>query len=210
MRFNTVLDDAARREFAWFVDQVGYWSGEAFTRKIPEANVQQAWMYAAIHDLVHSKAVPEKPRILSVGCYDDTCWIALKQQGWNILGIDPVYNSNLEDYWQNNPTESFDIVFSTSVIEHVPDDEEFIFQCNNLIKLGGVGLLTCDYKESATKGDCIPGANERFYSYDAMIALAKAIAPSKLLDVDDWQGHPADFHHAGHSYAFATMGWSKP
>jgi SAM-dependent methyltransferase len=165
-------------------------------------------MYAAIHDLVHSKVVPEKPRILSVGCYDDTAWIALKQQGWDILGIDPVYNTNLEDYWQKHD-ESFDIVFSTSVIEHVPDDFAFMAQCNDLIKPNGIGLLTCDYKEFPTPGDCIPGANERFYSVNRLHALHDWIAPATLLDEPDWTGHPADFHHAGHSYSFATMGWRK-
>ena len=61
-------------------------------------------------------------------------------------------------------SQSFDIIISTSVIEHVEDDEQFINEMAYLLRVGGSGILTCDFKDNYKKGDDIPDADYRFYT----------------------------------------------
>ena len=124
-------------------------------RKIPEANVQQAFVLDSVYKFIKMKP---KPKALCVGSFEDTAAASLKMIGYHIEEIDPALNCDLETYF-NLPTTtkaSYDVIFSTSVIEHVPDDETFIRQIAKLLAPEGVGVLTCDYNDAYKPGDRLP------------------------------------------------------
>ena len=67
---------------------------------------------------------------------------------------------SLDDYVKLPTTEkgSFDVVFSTSVLEHVKGDGLFMRQIADLLARFGVGVVTCDFKEGFQVGDPVIGA----------------------------------------------------
>jgi hypothetical protein len=96
---------------------------EMLSRKIPEANIQQAFTLQTTLDLI-----PTSGNLLSAGCWEDTATETLKKVGYNVIDVDPQINTDLKTYFDNNPSMhgKLDGVVSTSVIEHVERDEEFI------------------------------------------------------------------------------------
>ncbi len=100
----------------------------------------------------------QSTKILSVGAFEDTAAIALKKLGFQIEFIDPVINYDLSTFMTKPSVkeQSYDIIISTSVIEHVEDDEKFIQDIAYLLKVGGWGILTCDFNNDYKEGDDIP------------------------------------------------------
>ena len=103
-------------------------------------------------------------------------WIRLQK---NILESRYVnfLNYDLNTFFHSPKTQkgSYDIIFSTSVIEHVEDDDLFFAQFVELLKPNGIGILTCDFKNDYVKGDFVFSGNYRFYSNED---LTKRILPS--------------------------------
>ena len=61
--------------------------------------------------------------MLCVGSFEDTACYALQSLGYRIV-IDPSLNVDMAAFRRNaERLGTYEIVFSTSVIEHVPDDE---------------------------------------------------------------------------------------
>ena len=131
-------------------------------KKIPEANIQQAFVF----DTAFNLSDKQSTKILSVGAFEDTAAIVLKKLGFQIEFVDPIINYDLSTYLTKPSvkSQSFDIIISTSVIEHVEDDEQFIKDMAFLLRAGGWGILTCDFKDNYKKGDDIPDADYRFYT----------------------------------------------
>ena len=79
---------------------------------------------------------------------------------------DPVINCDLNDFVGRPSTakETYDVVFATSVLEHVEDDEKFMRQVSELLKPGGVLILTCDFNDGYKHGDPIPSVCHRMYT----------------------------------------------
>jgi SAM-dependent methyltransferase len=87
----------------------------------------------------------EKPYVVDIGCghkpYADLF------EGCDYLGVDYSDNDSSPDIIadaMNIPLESetADIVFSTQVIEHVPNPKEMVKECFRLLKPGGYLILT--------------------------------------------------------------------
>ena len=70
---------------------------EMLSRKIPEANIQQAFTLQTTLDLV-----PTNSNILSAGCWEDTATETLKKVGYNVIDVDPQINTDLKTYFDNN------------------------------------------------------------------------------------------------------------
>ena len=72
-----------------------------------------------------------------------------------IEDIDPMINYFLQEFYTKPSTDknSYDIIFSTSVIEHDPDDESFIKCVEGLLAPDGIAVITCDYKDGWKPGD---------------------------------------------------------
>jgi SAM-dependent methyltransferase len=205
-RFNTVLDVGARQHYSPAIATMFALVPEMMKRKIAEANVQQGFMISAVLQLCRDFP---RTKILCVGSYEDTAYEALRKIGVSVDGIDPNANGiDLEKFVSSNPEKkgTFDIVFSTSVLEHVPDDEGFVADAASLIAPGGYGIFTCDFKDTWNTRDPIPQADCRLYRSDDLNArLLQAMPHCQHFDRPNWHGFEPDFHYEGCTYSFATF-----
>jgi SAM-dependent methyltransferase len=178
-------------------------------RKIPNANVQQAFVLDSVYKFIKTKS---HPKILCVGSYEDTAAASLKMLGYHIIEIDPILNYDLDTFFHLPTTlkDSFDVIFSTSVIEHVKDDEIFISQIAELLAPGGVCILTCDYNNNYKPGDRLPKTDIRFYTkkdfLERLIPRAKGCI---LIDPPRWDESLPDFIYDGCLYSFGTLTFQK-
>ena len=129
--------------------------------------------------------------------------------GFVVEEIDPVLNYYLQEYFTKPSTikNSYDIIFSTSVIEHDPDDESFIKCIAELLAPGGVAVITCDYKDGWKVGEPKPEGNARFYTqHDLRDRLLPLMSNCQLVDEPQWDCHNPDFNYLGkYQYTFATF-----
>ena len=202
---NNILDDKARKIYARTIEQMFDFLPDLMRRKIPEANVQQAFVLDSVYKIV-SKI--ENPKILCVGSFEDSAAESLKSLGFRIKEIDPMINYDL-DVFMTKPTtaeNSFDVVFSTSVIEHVEDDEKFVRQIASLLKKGGTAVLTCDYVNAYKIGDAKPTVDFRLYTQkDLRERLPAQMANCAPVDEPQWDCPKPDFWYEGVNYTFASF-----
>jgi SAM-dependent methyltransferase len=205
-RFNTILDARARQIYSPAISTLFALAPETMKRKYPEANVQQGFMLAAVLEL--SRDFP-RTKILCVGSYEDTAYESLLRLGVLADGIDPQVNGlDLEKFVSLNPGRkgTYDVVFSTSVLEHVEKDEAFVSDVASLLAPGGYGVFTCDFRNTWQAGEPVPKADYRFYRSDDLgKRLLNAMPKCRLLDVPNWDQFEADFEYEGCWYNFATF-----
>jgi hypothetical protein len=181
---------------------------EMMSRKIPEASIQQAFTLQTSIDLT-----PENGLVLSAGSWEDTATATLKKLNYNVVDVDPMINSDLKTWFDNNQNSigTFDSVVSTSVIEHVQNDEEFLDCICKLLKSGGHGIVTMDYNDGYLNGNVTkPNEDVRLYTeYDLRNRLNSILESNNctLLDAD-YSGEN-DFCYSGHWYTFATFVFKK-
>ncbi len=203
---NRLLTNKAREEYESTIELMWKLCPEMMGRKIPEANVQQAFVFDRVLNL-HKNG----DSILSVGCFEDTAYESLIKSGYFVTGIDPDVNSqSLDDFYKVN-IKAFDIVFSTSVLEHVKDDKLFIQEICRLLKPDGYAILTVDYKDDYKYGDPLHATASRFYTNNDLNSRLKNIIEvenCKYINNPDWGGEP-DFWYQGHTYSLATMVFRK-
>jgi SAM-dependent methyltransferase len=207
--FNRILDEAARRQYQPAIAKLFKLVPVMMARKIPEANIQQAFVLDTVQKF---GSILASPNILCVGCYEDTAAESLEILGYRITGIDPALNFDLNIFCQKPGTKknSFNIIFSTSVIEHVEGDELFIRQITDLLAPGGVAILTCDYNDQYKHGDSIPKEDFRLYTQkDLLERLLPNANDCSLVDTPQWDCPNPDFVYAGCRYTFATFVFRK-
>jgi len=204
--FNRILDNSARTLYQPAVEKIFEIVPKTMSKKIPEANVQQAFVFDTVCRYLPQYA---NPKILCVGSYEDTASMSLIRMGKKVEEIDPMINYFLQEYMSKPTTQlnSYEIIFSTSVIEHDPDDESFVKCINDLLAPGGVAIITCDYKEDWKKGDPKPAVDERFYSkHDLQDRLISHMKDCTLVDLPKWECPNPDFYYLGkYNYTFATF-----
>jgi len=204
-QYNTILTDAIRKHFAPSIDLMFAIVPEMMSRKIAEANIQQAFILSA----VLSVAKFPNANVLCIGSFEDTACETLLAMGYRVEGLDPnVDGRDLSDFIATNQDKlgTYDVVFSTSVIEHVPDDEAFARDINSLLRPSGYAVLTCDFCESWKPGDRLPPTDERFYrSSDLRKRLLGCMSGCAFVDEPDWEQHQPDFHYGGCDYSFASF-----
>ena len=203
---NRILDNVARELYKPAVDKLTELVPEAMSRKIAEANVQQAFVFDTVHRYLLRY---ENPKVLCAGSHEDTASMGLIKMGCKIEEIDPMLNYSLQEYFTQFATakNSCDIIFSTSVIEHVADDEFFIKCVAGLLAPGGVAVITCDYKEGWEPNEPKPKGIERFYTQrDLRDRLLPAMGNCRLVDEPQWSCPNPDFNYWGiYQYTFATF-----
>jgi hypothetical protein len=209
-RFNRILDNSTREAYRPIIEQMWQIVPDVMGKKIPEANVQQAFVLDTAMKFARNY---ESPRILAVGSYEDTAVMVLKALGHDITDVDPVLNYDLRTY-ASKPSafgKQFDIVVSTSVIEHVRDDEQFCRDIADRLAAGGVAILTCDYKQDYKPGDDIPGSDYRLYTRsDIIYRLMAAVPDCRLHDEPSWECPNPDFILADrYRYTFASIVFQK-
>jgi SAM-dependent methyltransferase len=203
---NRILDDTARELYAPVIDTLTLLVPKTMSKKIAQANVQQAFVFDTVYRyLSHYK----NPKLLCVGCYEDTASMSLIKMGYMVEEIDPMINYYLQEYFTKPTTvkNSYDIIFSTSVIEHDPDDESFIRCIADLLAPGGVAILTCDYKDGWKPGEPKPDVDVRLYTqHDLRDRLLPLMSDCHLVDEPQWDCPNPDFNYLGkYQYAFATF-----
>lgn len=204
-RLNGILDNAARVHYMPAIQDLFDLAPETMVAKIPVANVQQAFVY----DSVLRYTPNGRARMLCVGSYDDSACVALKRLGFDIDEIDPAVNGlDLEKFMALPTTKlaSYDVVFSTSVLEHVPGDERFMAQIADLLKPGGAAVLTCDFKDrQAADEKIIPGDHHWYTQQDLLERILPVMKGCSLVDVPQWASAEPDFQFLGYRYTFASF-----
>lgn len=207
---NRILDNTARKLYQPAVDFFSENFPDLIKKKIPEANVQQAFVFDTAVNLTRHLA---NPKLLAVGAFEDSAAEGLRLLNYDIDFIDPILNYDIETFISkpNVKKNSYDVIISTSVIEHVKEDEKFVQDICYLLKEGGVAILTCDFNDKYKVGDKIPPVDFRFYTqYDLNNRLMTAIPECKLIDKPDWNCENPDFYLADtYNYTFATLVFYK-
>jgi 2-polyprenyl-3-methyl-5-hydroxy-6-metoxy-1,4-benzoquinol methylase len=98
----------------------------------------------------------EPGRALEIGSAKGYLLAILREQGWSVEGVElsqhasdfartelglSVFSGTVEEYATRDDHPTFDLVYSTDVIEHVPDPRTFVAALGNLVKPGGWLLL---------------------------------------------------------------------
>lgn len=204
--FNRILDDDARKLYRPAEEKLFELVPKTMSKKIARANVQQAFVFDTVYRYLNNYS---NPKLLCVGSYEDTASMALQRMGYEVEDIDPMINYFLQEYYTKPSTlkSSYDIIFSTSVIEHDPDDESFIKCISGLLAQGGVAIITCDYKDGWKAGDIKPDVDARFYiKEDLEKRLLSCIPDCELVDSPQWDCPNPDFNYLGkYQYTFATF-----
>lgn len=202
--FNRILDNKARAQYKPAIDKLFELVPVTMSKKIPEANVQQGFVFDTVFRFL---GVFKAPRILCVGSYEDTAAMGLRRLGYDMEEIDPVLNYSLQEYFSRPGTEknAYDIIFSTSVIEHDPDDESFVKCIAALLSPGGIAVITCDYNDQWKPGDPKPGVDARLYTQrDLRNRLLPLMERCRLVDEAQWDCPHPDFNYLGkYQYSFA-------
>jgi SAM-dependent methyltransferase len=216
MSTNRLLTNEDRVLFQPIIDKMFDVIPEQMSKKISEANVQQAF---GIVSVLESMERNTPLNVFGVGIYEDTCYdflmkVIIEGSVHNLFGIDPNLPNNFDLHTFKDtiqPNCKFDTIFSISVLEHVQDDEEFIRDICYLLHPGGTAILTCDFNNSYKNGDPVPATVVRQYTkYDLETRLNKIIQENgcSLVDVPNWDGEP-DFIYQGYKYSFATLVFRK-
>jgi SAM-dependent methyltransferase len=203
---NRILDNDARQLYKPAIAKMIELVPKTMAKKIPEANVQQAFVFDTLYRYLPKY---ENPKILCVGSNEDTALMSLIKMGFKIEEIDPVLNYYLQEYITKPSTikNSYDLIFSTSVIEHDADDESFIKCIAELLAPGGMAILTCDYKDGWKPNDPKPECDIRLYTQqDLKNRLLQLMNNCYLIDEPQWDCPYPDFHYQGkYQYTFATF-----
>jgi SAM-dependent methyltransferase len=203
---NRILDDKAREIYKPAEGKLLDLVPKTMSKKIARANVQQAFVFDTVYRNLNKY---NNPNLLCVGSYEDTASMSLQRMGYEIEDIDPMINYFLQEFYTKPSTvkNSYNIIFSTSVIEHDPDDESFVKCISGLLAPGGIAVITCDYKDGWKPGDAKPDVDARFYTkHDLEKRLLSCIPDCELVDSPQWDCPEPDFNYLGkYQYTFATF-----
>ncbi len=207
---NKILDERSRTAYRESLADLERYAPAMLARKIPRANIQQAF---SLHTAEQLLARYKKPRILAIGSYEDTTVATLRAKGWMIDEVDPVIDGkDLRDFYfkQQTRLSSYDVVLSVSVLEHVEHDLEFVSMVADLLAPGGVAILTVDFQELYRPGMPKPTVDHRLYSHDYICSvLMPAIPDCGLVDRPVWRDGVEDFDFEGCRYGFGSVVFRK-
>ena len=202
---NILLDDTQREEYKDIIELLFKLCPDTMQRKMVRANVQQAFVFNMVGSLYKKNC-----NILSIGSHEDTAYEALKQLRIDVIGIDPLLNVSLGTFYEIT-RDKFDIIFSTSVIEHVKDDELFIEQICKLLKPEGYAILTCDFRNDWKEGEPKPSEDFRLYTkQDLTVRLNNILKQNgcEMYGEINYEGEP-DFAYGVYWYSFGTFCFKK-
>jgi len=202
---NIILTDKQREIYKDVINELFKLCPDTMSRKIPRANVQQAFVLDAVKKLSNKNS-----KILSVGSYEDTASESLVKLGYQLTEIDPAINVDLNQFFLSTQ-EKFDTILSTSVIEHVENDELFIDQICKLLKVGGSAVLTCDFRDDYKPGHPKPSEDYRLYTKNDLLIRFKSILDNNgcVLSGEPDYDHAPDFQYQVYWYSFATYVFKK-
>jgi SAM-dependent methyltransferase len=208
--FNKILDDRSRLAYRESLDDLTKFAPEMMSRKIERANIQQAFALDAAQRFL---ANCPNARILAAGSFEDTAVATLRAQGYHLEEMDPNVNGmTLKDFYLSPEARlaSYDLVLSVSVLEHVAEDEQFVRIVGELLRPGGLAVLTVDFAEKWRPGKRKPEVDHRLYTTrDICERLMPAIGDCVLVDQPSWFEGIEDFEYEGSQYGFAGFVFRK-
>lgn len=202
MKINRILTQEYFQSIKEYLEKLNQYSSDVMSRKIPNSLVQHCHILKFILE-----EIPKTSRILCVGSYEDPIVDVLRALEYSVVDIDPMTNVSLEEFVQTNE-EKFDLVFSTSVIEHVPDDLTFLLNIKKCMAPYGKAILTCDFKSNWLNDQPVPTTSLRFYNDYYIKSL---LEKTKVSPIDDpeWSDSVEDFQWEGINYTFACFGFKN-
>lgn len=211
---NRILTDVDRAYYQPIIDRMYKDVPEMSGNKIGTAIVQQAFVYDIARRYVISTYKDDNVEILSAGSYQDTAAELLRFDGFAVYDVDPVINTDLRTFkarHQATRNTGYEIIISTSVLEHTANDEEFIADICDLLVNDGRAVLTCDFKDDYTAGDPVPYTSNRFYTKnDLLVRLPNILTQHgcSLVEVPNYDDKDT-FIWDGINYSFATFVFRK-
>lgn len=207
--YNTILDNSKRVKFKPYLDLLSTCCPKTIQRKIPEANIQQAFIVDCVLSLLE---ISQYKNVLCIGSFEDSACETLRSIGVSVDGIDPMINYDLHTFLSKpcKLTSGYDVIFSTSVIEHVEDDEIFMADAASLLRPNGFLALTCDFEKNYKHGDRIPDCDYRFYTKHDLSSRLLSKAPClEVYGKINWDYLTPDFHYHEYLYTFASAVYRK-
>lgn len=140
------------KDLASYYESSDYISHTDAKKTITDKLYQTVKSYALKNKLklVNSFKTEEK-NLLDVGCGTGNFLWTCKNNGWNVIGVEPNKNAkslaekklSLNIYTEINqmPLQQFDVITLWHVLEHVPDLNSYIFKLKSLLKTNGVLVI---------------------------------------------------------------------
>jgi 2-polyprenyl-3-methyl-5-hydroxy-6-metoxy-1,4-benzoquinol methylase len=137
--------------------------------KLPWYYMKEKWEYDAVRDIIGINK-----SVLEIGCGDGSFLQKIQADQTKVVGLElnahatecaqkkklEVYNETLAGFSARNDTkESYDIICSFQVLEHVADPGTFIEQSVALLKPGGYMIVAVPNNDSYMKYDPFPVMN---------------------------------------------------
>lgn len=207
LRANRVLTAADRESLRPAVEELTKRCPEIMSRKHATAVFQNAFIYEQVR-----RAACKEDKIILIGGYEDPIGPALLQQGYDVRITDPnVDDKDARAVWEDtlHTGETFNIVISCSVLEHVAEDENFVRYIYQILSPGGVAFLTTDYRDGWKPGDDKPLVDERLYTRQRLEHLAAQLPDGSLLAPPAWNDEQPYFHYEGSDYCFASFAFRR-
>lgn len=201
---NSILDhEKSGVIFSSIIDDIKATCPVSVTNKVPVSLVQHAYVANRIMRTANPQSMP---KIACLGAYGDILSEYLKKKGYVVFDIDPNINYAIENYIERSPNllGTFDICFSVSVLEHVPDDEGFVSGALALLKPGGTFVSTLDFR-APTLDNYLPSTHVRFYDKKSLSNLVSLFSKETTLTDKCWGDAINNFHYNNTSYTFATL-----
>jgi len=158
----------------------------------------QHWWYSGRRRMLRRLVAPVRPgRALDVGCGSGGNTAVLRDLGWRVTGLEhapaaaELARARGLDIVQGDATalpfsdESFDLVISTDVWEHIEDHEAVARETARVVRTGGRVLVAVPGSMSLWSGHDVALGHVRRYEKDTLRAVIEG-AGLDVLDVHSW------------------------
>jgi 2-polyprenyl-3-methyl-5-hydroxy-6-metoxy-1,4-benzoquinol methylase len=146
------------------------------------------------------KYFPKKGSLLEIGSNTGTFLEIAKEYGWDVSGVEPnksickdfikkkknisMYNDFFNKEFVKNHNRKYDLLYSSDVIEHIPDPISFLKNYKKLLKKDGIIVtITPDFDSFLTKLFQIKPTEHLIYLNKKNIELLFSKADLKIVEV---------------------------
>lgn len=130
-----------------------------------------------------------KGSVLEIGCNDGTQLDKFRQNGWDVVGVDPAKNllafskqkglDVISEFWSSSVAaklnQKFDVIIAQNVFAHVHDVDDFLFATQMCLKSGAPLLIQTSQANMVIDGqfDTVYHEHLSYFNARSMCALAK-------------------------------------